>query len=65
MEESQVEKILRIIVCKELHNVLKNSSIWGYSGDLKTILEKFNVIIFLELEFLLCFNIHLISGGKT
>lgn len=50
MEEKdcQVKTILRIIVYKEI-----NSSTWGYSGDLKCILENFNIVIFLELEFLL------------
>lgn len=50
MEEKdcQVKTILRIIVYKEI-----NSSTWGYSGDLKCILENFNIVTFLELEFLL------------
>lgn len=44
MEEKdcQVKTILRIIVYKEI-----NSSTWGYSGDLKCILENFNIVIFL------------------
>ena len=58
-KESQVKKILRMIVYKEVH-----SSTWGYSGDLKCILGKFNIVILLELEFLLLLQHSFDLGGE-
>ena len=58
-KESQVKKILRMIVYKVV-----NSSTWGYSGDLKRILGKFNIVILLELEFLLLLQHSFDLGGE-